>query len=181
MYKKWLCIHRKCIKKSCRWCCSASREHVQINANPQAGDRCHCKLLDLYISKLPAEAKEKDIFYVRPMEKLNKNLILTYERSTWYYSIPIGTNKLSQMFRKYADWETFKDIKQITASEPQVHLWSGVIIQEQTGHECLRMYERTSEKQQAVSNILSSSYQSTYQAQLAKLNSYQRWTSPILM
>lgn len=42
------------------------------------------------------EAKEKDLFYVRPMEKVNKKAT-TYEHSVWYYSIPIGCNKLSQM------------------------------------------------------------------------------------
>ena len=47
---------------------------VEIYRNPEAGDRCHCRVLDLYISKLPPEAKEKDLFYVRPMEKLSKNV-----------------------------------------------------------------------------------------------------------
>ena len=48
------------------------------------------------------------------------------------------------------------------------------IIQERTGHhslECLRTYERTSDKQhQAVSNILSSTSQSSYHALIAKLD-----------
>ena len=48
------------------------------------------------------------------------------------------------------------------------------IIQERTGHrslEGLRVYERTSEKQhQAVSNILSSSSQSTYLSQIKQLD-----------
>ena len=57
---------------------------VQIHENPEAGDRCHCRLLDLYISKLPPEAVEKDLFHVRPMEKVNKQPP-TYERSVWYY------------------------------------------------------------------------------------------------
>ena len=46
---------------------------VEIHKSPEAGDR-HCRLLDLYISKLPEEAVEKDLFYVRPMEKTNKPL-----------------------------------------------------------------------------------------------------------
>lgn len=69
---------------------------VEIHENPEAGNRCHCRLLDLYISKLPTEAVEKDLFYVCPMEKVNKQPP-TYGRSVWYYSIPIGRNKLSQM------------------------------------------------------------------------------------
>ena len=69
---------------------------VEIYRNPEAGDRCHCRILDLYISKLPSEAKDKDLFYVRPMEKTNSSTP-TYERSVWYYSIPVGRNKLAQM------------------------------------------------------------------------------------
>ena len=36
---------------------------VKILENHDIGDRCHCTLLDLYISKLPAEAKSMDLFY----------------------------------------------------------------------------------------------------------------------
>ena len=64
--------------------------------NPEAGDHCHCRLLDLYIGKLPPEAIENDLFYVRNMEKVNKR-VPTYKQSVSYYSIPNGHNKLSQM------------------------------------------------------------------------------------
>jgi hypothetical protein len=154
-------------------------KRVQICENPEAGDRCHCKILDLYISRLPAEAKEKDIFYVRPMEKVNK--MPTYERSIWYYSIPIGRNKLSQMVPEICrlgniqGHKTNHSLRATGATELYEAEVPEKIIQERTGHrslECLRMYERTSEKQQqAVSNILSSSSQSTYETQVAKLNS----------
>ena len=39
-----------------------------IVANSDAGTRCHVHLLDLYISKLPKEAIETDIFYCRPVQ-----------------------------------------------------------------------------------------------------------------
>ena len=150
--------------------------------NPEASYRCHCKLLDLYISKLPQEAKEKDVFYVHPMEKLNKRA--TYERSSWYYSIPIGRNKLSQMVPEICrlgniqGHKTNHSLRATGATELYEAEVPEKIIQERTGHrslECLRMYERTSERQQqAVSNILSSSSQSTYQAQLAQINSHSQ-------
>ena len=35
---------------------------IEIVENKEAGDRCHCKLLDAYISKLLKEAKAKDYF-----------------------------------------------------------------------------------------------------------------------
>ena len=41
---------------------------VEIHENPEAGDRYHCRLLDLCSSKIPPEAVEKDLFYVHPME-----------------------------------------------------------------------------------------------------------------
>ena len=88
---------------------------VEIFRNPEAGDRCHCRVLDLYISKLPSEAKDKDLFYVRPMDKINASES-TYERTVWYYSIPIGRNKLSQMVPEICKLVT----KPITASELQV-------------------------------------------------------------
>ena len=64
---------------------------VEIRENRDAGERCHCRLLDLYISKLPNDAKLKDLFYLCPLEKV-KN-----EEACWYYSAPIGRNKLSKM------------------------------------------------------------------------------------
>jgi len=36
---------------------------VQQFVCPTAEDRCHVRLLDLYVSKLPNGAKEKDAFY----------------------------------------------------------------------------------------------------------------------
>ena len=64
---------------------------VEILENRDAGDRCHCALLDIYISKLPAEAKSMDLFYARPLEHAKE------EDDTWYYKKPIGRNKLSKM------------------------------------------------------------------------------------
>ena len=40
---------------------------------------------------MPADAKSKDLFYLCPLEKV-KN-----EEACWYYSAPIGRNKLSKM------------------------------------------------------------------------------------
>ena len=66
---------------------------VKILENHEAGDSCHCRLLDLYISKLPEEAKTKDLFYLRPLEETGS----VKEIKPWYYSAPIGRNKLSRM------------------------------------------------------------------------------------
>ncbi len=61
---------------------------VFIAAVPEAGERCHCYLLDLYISKLPRKAIETDLFYVRPLENFQ------LKSQTWYTCVPVGKNKL---------------------------------------------------------------------------------------
>ena len=77
------------------WWPHSQNKSVEIYRNSEAGDRCHCRVFDLHISKLPCEAKDKDLFYVHPMEKPNSSTP-TYKRSAWYYSIPVGHNKLAQ-------------------------------------------------------------------------------------
>ena len=67
---------------------------VEIYRNPEAGGRCLCGILDLSISRLPSEAKDKDLFDVRPMEKPSSSTP-TYERSVRYYSIPVWRIKLA--------------------------------------------------------------------------------------
>ena len=64
---------------------------VPVFACPEAGERCPVRILDQYISKLPEEAKQKDLFYVRPLEK--KPLELS---KPWYSSVPLGKHTLQQ-------------------------------------------------------------------------------------
>ena len=65
-----------------------ANKEVPIYACSTAGDRCHVRLLNLYLQKLPPEAIEKDEFYVRPLDKV--------PYSPWYTSIPIGRNTLDK-------------------------------------------------------------------------------------
>ena len=153
---------------------------MQIHENKENGDRCHCCTLDLYISKLPLEAREKDLFYVCPVERLNKKKN-TFDSSVWYYSIPIGRNKLSQMVPEMCKLgeiygqKTNCSLRARGATELYEAEVPEKIIQERTGHrslDSLRIYERTSEKQQqAVTNILSSTSETNYHTQLARLDS----------
>lgn len=148
-------------------------KHVEIRENRDAGERCHCKLLEMYMSKLPDDAKVKDLLYLRPLGKV-KN-----EEACWYYSAPIGRNKLSKMVSemcKLAEIPGRHTNHSLRATRATELYTAGVpekTIQEHTGHrsvECLRMYEHTSDKQQhAVSNILSSSTELNYQSEMKKL------------
>ena len=57
-------------------------------------DRCHVLLLDKYIQKLPAEAKPKDLFYMKP-----KSVAPNDSLAPWFYSIPVGKNTLGSMMK----------------------------------------------------------------------------------
>ena len=57
---------------------------VPIYSSKDAGDRCHVYLLDLYLSKLPREAVESDIFYVRPLQDA------PFDQTSWYTAAPVG-------------------------------------------------------------------------------------------
>ena len=139
---------------------------VPICENPSAGERCHCYLLDLYLSKIPNEAKEKDVFYVRPLAHV-KNPSLP-----WYTSVPVGRNSLNQMVPKMCSEAQISGRKtnhSLRATGATELYNAGVpekIIKEQTGHRStdgLRVYERTSQNQhQAVSKILSSKQPTSY-------------------
>jgi hypothetical protein len=46
---------------------------VYITRITSAGKRCgHCFLLDEYFKRLPKSSKERDIFYLRPLTKIER-------------------------------------------------------------------------------------------------------------
>ena len=149
---------------------------VEIYANRDAGDRCHSKLLDLYISKLPQEAKSKDLFYVHPLEKAKAN------DETWYCSVPVGRNKLSRMVSEMCKLanipgrHTNHSLRATGATELYTAGVPEKIIQERTGHrsiESLRTYEHTSEKQQlAVSKVLTSKTEVNFQSEIKNIEAH---------
>ncbi len=126
--------------------------------------RCLVYLLDVYLEKLPLFAFEKNVFYCRP-KKFYTGC------STWYESVPVGKNKLSNIVREMCidaniDVKTNHSLRATGATA----LFHGnvpeKIIQNVTGHrsvEALRKYERTSKGQhQATSNVLMSKEPSSY-------------------
>ena len=55
--------------------CSGGLAQMRVENNvvpsypvPEAGERCHVALLDLYFSKVPSEALQKDNFYLLPLQ-----------------------------------------------------------------------------------------------------------------
>ena len=111
-------------------------------------------LLDLYISKMPSSAKEKDYFYLRPFDSVG---------SKWYYASPVGEHKLATMVKDMFGQigVTGKTNHSLRATGASALFEANVpekIIQERTGHrslKALRLYERmTDEQHLEVSSIL---------------------------
>ena len=109
--------------------------------------RCHVLLLDKYISKLPEEAKRKDLFYVRPKPAKPKD-----HTTPWFTAVSIGRHTLSAMMKRMStDAQLDKEFtnhslraygvtKLFKANLPEK------LIMERSGHrslEGLRQYERT--------------------------------------
>ena len=135
-----------------------STKVVPVFACPDAGERCAVYLLDLYLSKLPNEAFEQDVFYLRPLENIPSD-----PAKPWYSSVPVGKNTLERKLAVICDRAGIQGTitNHSLRATSATHMYrSGVpekVIQERTGHRSLEAYERSdSQQHQAVSNILSS-------------------------
>ena len=144
---------------------------VPILATPEAGNRCHVQILDLYLSKLPLIAKDKDLFYWRPFDTVPKD-----PAAPWYMASPVGKNVLGDMMKnicKEAGIVGKKTNHSLRATRTSELFAAGVperIIQQRTGHrslDALRLYERPTEKQQqAISSVLASAAPTPYSSAL---------------
>lgn len=147
-------------------------KRVEILKNPEAGrHRCLVSLLDLYLEKLPPEAKEKDIFYCRPLQCYK-------DKTVWYSAQPRGkhflNNIVKTMFQEANIQGNFTNhsLRASGATELFRHEVPEKIIQEHTGHRSicsLRQYEKVGlEQKQATCNILTGSSK-TFNAEVQKI------------
>ena len=118
---------------------------VPIYMNAEAGDRCHVKLLDFYLSKLHSTAKERDIFYWLPLTEAPSD-----PKKPWFTSSPCGKNTLSKMVKELFQESGVTEKKtnhSLRAAGVSQLFEAGVdekVIQSRSGHrrlESLRMYE----------------------------------------
>ena len=117
-----------------------------------AGVRCHVYLLDLYFSKLPPIAFEKDWFYMKPLADC---VATNPTAKAWYSLQPCGENKLSTMVKSMftqigISGKTNHSLRATGASNLFQAGIPEKIIQERTGHrslKALRMYERMTTSQ----------------------------------
>ena len=133
---------------------------VPLYPCPEAGEHCPVLILDKYISKLPPEAKEKDLFYCRPLEKVTSD-----PNKPWYSAVPLGKNtiqaKLRNMCREagIGGHKTNHSLRATAATQMFRQGAPEKVIQERTGHcsvEVLCSYGRLDEVQhKAASSLLS--------------------------
>ena len=126
---------------------------------PESGNRCPVFILDEYISKLPDEARAKNLFYAQPLKKVPKD-----PQKPWYSAVPLGKNTLRNKFRTMCEDAQIKGNKtnhSLRATAATEMFRNGApekVIQERTGHrslEALRTYERSDEAQhRAMSSLL---------------------------
>ena len=129
----------------------------------------------MYLKKLPPEAHEKDIFYCRPLENVKSES----ESGPWYTSVPVGKHTLGSKIKLICEkagisgHKTNHSLRATAATEMYQGEVPEKLIQERTGHrslKALRVYERSTEQQyQAVSSLLSSSNETTFQQEVTKV------------
>jgi len=49
---------------------------------------CHVAILDKYLSKIPAEAKDNDVFYLTPLQ-----CVPVDQAKLWFKRAPVGKNR----------------------------------------------------------------------------------------
>ena len=129
---------------------------VVLYNDADAGMRCYCSLLRLYLSKLPSDTS--DAFNFQPVKGAPKS-------EKWCCNTPVGRNKLATMVKRMCEQAGLKPKTNhsLRATGATTLFNAGVpekLVQKVTGHrsiECLRRYEKTSEQhKRAVSRSLTS-------------------------
>ena len=147
---------------------------VEIHKNKDAGERCLVYLLDLYLSKIPQRAKDKDIFYCKPLQKYK------HESDIWYSEQPRGKHFLNGMVKsmcseaKLQGGYTNHSLRASGATELFQRHAPEHVIQQFTGHRsvtALRQYEKVAvEQQKAACNILTGASSNDFSAEVQKVN-----------
>ena len=115
-----------------------------------AGERCHVCVLDKYFQKLPPNAYDLNVFYLRPVAKK------PVDSRPWFISVAVGKNPLSNMLKTMCEEagilgnKTNHSLRAYAATELFNAGVPEKVIQDCTGHRSLdglRRYETISEQQ----------------------------------
>ena len=74
---------------------SLNLQNKVVKQHESSSLRCHVKILDKYLQVLPAEAKNNDVFYLKPLASVPSN-----PDAPWFSNTPIGKNKLNVMVKE---------------------------------------------------------------------------------
>ena len=130
-----------------------SNKTVPVFSVPEAGDRCHVHVLDVYYEEVPSDALFGACFYLQPLSKIQKDA----DKSPWFSTVPIGRNSLSKMVKDICKeggiegGQTNHSLRATGTSELFQRGISEKVIQSRTGHlslQGLRDYERITDGQQ---------------------------------
>ena len=125
---------------------------VRQYESEDGGARCHVRILDKYLQKVPKEALEKDAFYVKALTKRPLDPM-----KPWFSAVPVGKNKLSAMVKEMcleaglAGSYTNHSLRAFGATALFGSGVSEALVQHRTGHrslEGLRKYERVPAEQE---------------------------------
>ena len=131
-------------------------------ARPELGDRCHVYLLHFYISKLPEEAFQRYIFYMKSLACISAS-----PSDPWYANKPLGHNTLAKFLKLIlvgaridASNKSNHSLRATAISYMYENNIPEKLIMEQSGHlsrDGVKSYERTTPAQQkAVCSTLAS-------------------------
>ena len=73
----------------------ASNKVVPVFSMPDAGCRCHVHILDMYFSKLPPGAFDRDNIYLTPLPVAPKD-----PGKPWFFVSLVGRNTLSKIVKE---------------------------------------------------------------------------------
>lgn len=117
-------------------------------AKPDMGDKCHVFLLELYVSKLPESALQRDIFYMKAKSCIPDSL-----GDPWYTDMPLGHNTLGKMLKEIlkegginAENKSNHSLRSTAISRMYENKVPEKLIMERSGHLSLSgllTYERT--------------------------------------
>ena len=120
---------------------SLEHKRVPVYTSVTGESKCHVRLLDKYISKLPSSAKQRDCFYLQPLSQAS-------EGKPWFSVQPCGKNYLAKMVPTMfaeAGVEEKKTNHSLRAAGVSQAGVDEKVIQSSSGHrrlESLHMYER---------------------------------------
>ena len=143
-----------------------------------SGDICHVRILNMYLKKIPNEARSADNFYRTPVTVLPSD-----PSKPWFTKVPVGKNTLNKMLKEMCleaglpDIHTYHSLRAYGASTLFQGKVPEKIMQQRIGHKSLnssRQYERTTEAQLLdVSNVLSNNIKLKTAAPVAPQGDYE--------